>query len=359
MATSEETSRAMFVDIVRRCHSMVTDNFRTSRTLESSANTAHSMHPNGDPRDMSQGDCGLPSLVSTERTTLPQLPEGGLRDTVSKLDGKPGRTKFQKITGLEEHEPGESSKRRRKFRADERAKIGLVRRVGACMRCRILKMACEGRNTCDSCLRKSQSPQGIDRLPCLRTHLKDFLPYLFAGATTGVLSTRPGDTAFQQELSPSGQRFLYKVHLQPSDHLLDLASQGFDSQNSVIELENMRKILRILDTIYFHQRTATPLPELTSAILSMCIILLSTRAYLESFIRHQAAIPSSTIFSNPPKPEAAIMSMSTALEALFMVAATAMSDDECFDIIIRCAEDAFEFRNSKQSTSRLSILTRY
>ena len=240
---------------------------------------------------------------------------------------------------------GGRAKRKRSFSRNNLDKIAMVRSVGACIRCRISKEACDVGTPCSRCV-ESSKPQSIDRLPCIRTRLRDFLPRLFAGATTGAISTSRGKTAFQEQLLPFGQRFLYNVRQHPSGHLLELASDSFDSQDSVIKLENVREVLRMLDNMYFHERATASLYDLTEAIFSMCIIMLSTRAFIVSHIPNHEAI-SGTVAPNRPDLKAAIQSISIALKALFMVASAAMAEDDCYDRISSCAANAFGSRESK------------
>ena len=238
------------------------------------------------------------------------------------------------------------SKHKRKLEAhqnskpEELAKINKVRQMKACMRCRILDEMCSVNDPCEGCLKRFK-PHKLERLLCIRTPLPELLTQLFPPARTGkILTPGRGAKAFKEELLPFGHRFIHSVTRHSDDELLNLANQCFDKQRSVIQLEKVSEVLQNLNTIYYRHISAASTFDPTPALLSVCVLMIDTRAFLEPYTRQNEIMPF-MLSGSYIKPEVAIRSANSALEALFIVATLSMSDEECFSIILSCtAEDS-------------------
>lgn len=73
-------------------------------------------------------------------------------------------------------EKGNKPKVRGRFTADRRKEVQVVRKMGACMRCRMLKKPCSDESPCGTC--KSVESARLWKVPCIRNRLgEDFAMY--------------------------------------------------------------------------------------------------------------------------------------------------------------------------------------
>ncbi|KAG8626388.1 hypothetical protein KVT40_005333 [Elsinoe batatas] len=89
--------------------------------------------------------------------------------------------------------------RRNKFSTERRKEVGGIRKLGACLRCRMLKKPCSGETPCSTC-RVIGNPR-LWRTTCVRTRLADEFslyntPYFFARGTAAVGSLASGKPAY-------------------------------------------------------------------------------------------------------------------------------------------------------------------
>ncbi len=237
----------------------------------------------------------------------------------------------EKSTSTEELE-GPKTKRA-KFRDDRRVEVGVVRQIGACWRCRLLKEPCGTSSPCDTCQKAAcaihAKPLKFDRLPCERCRLYDLLPRLFNGTTTGFI---PIPFSFQDELSSTGQLLLENLRRRHRREgtLIDFALGCFQYYITVIDIPKVGKLLDKLDGIYLHSSRAKPSrSEFSSAILSVCIIMVITGAFHKCYPR---SAPGLSLSQNRFFLRKAI----STVEALFALGSTTLGEDECFNDITSC-----------------------
>ena len=246
--------------------------------------------------------------------------------------------------------------KRAKITADRRAEVSTAQMFATCLRCRLMKLNCSPTKPCNECQRvvltsdNTKVPK-IGLLPCIQGHLKSLLPNLFGGNITGVFSTSPGYSAFQQKLSLRGQSFLRSRHSCPADDLWNLAVLCFDSQSLNINLDKVHELLDKLDDLYIRHRLNASLELLSSAVLSICKLMVIRRAFVETYVRQDMFIGSQR--------DMFIQSGLLTIGSLFVVAATAMSDDECFNVISQHKALASETDKGMRSFFASTLLSRY
>lgn len=274
--------------------------------------------------DDSQAISRDPSLLRDQSIHSSVVNDSTERHTMENLDpSRSGQTP-----------PAVSNKHKRaKLDVGRRAEVSMVRSLGACVRCRLLKKTCSSSRPCDSCLKTGESGR-FGQIKCIASQLRGYLPYLFAGSTTGTLSVHEGLAAFQTELSSRGQQLLRSLHHNPDDAVLRLASQCFDGQSSTINLERASNLLDNVDSSCIRHRSIASPEYLRSAILGVCYIMVITRAFLESHVRQDVSIV------DPKNLDLAIQPATDALMSLFAVATVVMSANECFDVIYRHTAEA-------------------
>jgi len=246
--------------------------------------------------------------------------------------------------------------KRAKMHADRRAEVSIVRMSGACLRCRLMKLNCPPTRPCNECQRvaltsdDTKAPK-FGLLPCIQGQLKSLLPNLFGGNITGVFSTSPGYTAFQQKLSLHGQLFLRSLRSYPADDIWNLTLLCFDSQSLNINLDKVHELLDKLDDLYIRHQLNASLEHFNSAFLSICSLMVIRRAFVETYVRQVMFMGSQRDMS--------IHSGLLTIGSLFVVAATAMSDDECFNVISQHTALASGTDKGMEASLPSILLSRY
>ncbi|RYP41791.1 hypothetical protein DL767_000807 [Monosporascus sp. MG133] len=91
---------------------------------------------------------------------------------------------------------------RARFDSDRRKEVQEVRRIGACIRCRILRKTCSKGTPCDTC-KKVLSPR-VWRTGCVRTRLSEYIDIYSAGVQIVMSQRRVNGYRTSHHLSNSG-----------------------------------------------------------------------------------------------------------------------------------------------------------
>lgn len=126
-----------------------------------------------------------PATVTDHAHQLGPNLKGGYRmDTTTSLDGSRQRHS------------------RAKFDKDRRIEVQEVRRIGACIRCRILRKVCSKGTPCDTC-KKVLSPR-VWRTGCVRTKLSEFIDLYSAGVQVVMAQKRINEYKTSYHLENTG-----------------------------------------------------------------------------------------------------------------------------------------------------------
>ena len=146
-----------------------------------------------------------------------------------------------------------------------------------------------------------------------------------AGAMAGTISTQWGSSAFQDVLSPSAHRFFSQIHdIRDRTETFDLAMQLLEALDSSIDLGKMRELLDKLEINLMKPHNTS-----TFDVLSICIVSLISRAFLETYSRPPKNIAVSKISAGTVTAIA-----KTALEALFSLITTSSGEEETSRMMI-------------------------
>lgn len=224
-------------------------------------------------------------------------------------------------------QPEEQPKpKRAKMDVDRRAEVSMVRSLGACLRCKLMKTPCSSSRPCTECQKN-----GLFRfrhLPCISGNLKNLLPALF-GPATGSLSISKEYAAFEKKLSPYGYGIMHNLPYTLDNEVLSLTLPCLNPQSLAIDTAMVSDLLDKLDDVFIRHRSSASLRDLRSGVLSICYIMIISRAFVESRAPHERTQQSQA--------EGPIQSEVSAVDCLLTVAATAMSEDDLFDIVRQCS----------------------
>ncbi|GAP91921.1 putative zn 2cys6 transcription factor protein [Rosellinia necatrix] len=198
----------------------------------SSARTAESSTPWGGMTYMAE-DIHGPAIVTDHAHQLGPNLKGGYRmDTTT----SPGGSRQKHC--------------RAKFDKDRRIEVQEVRRIGACIRCRILRKVCSKGTPCDTC-KKVLSPR-VWRTGCVRTKLSEFIDLYSAGVQVVMAQKRINGykTTYQLEntgvvveashFPESGHTVTFQV-FQGHPHESDGNDMNLESHGPVILLDNNKE----------------------------------------------------------------------------------------------------------------------
>ncbi|KAI0454769.1 hypothetical protein F5B21DRAFT_226132 [Xylaria acuta] len=139
---------------------------------------------------------------------------------------------------------------RAKFDKDRRIEVQEVRRIGACIRCRILRKVCSKGTPCDTC-KKVLSPR-VWRTGCVRTKLSEFIDLYSAGVQVVMAQKRINGYKTSHHLENAGA-VVEASHFPESGHTVTFqVFQGYpkevdentmklDSHTPVLLLDNNKE----------------------------------------------------------------------------------------------------------------------
>jgi hypothetical protein len=137
------------------------------------------------------------------------------------------KTKIDAHANLSESSHGSAGPKpakRRKFAPDRRKEVGNMRKLGACIRCKILRKTCSEGDPCVTCLAIS-SPRAWKELPCLRAKVVD----LYQGYTLGLfqaVSFRDVNVAIPKNRLSPGAGQIVVSYPQDAQGFVLYASEG-------------------------------------------------------------------------------------------------------------------------------------
>lgn len=151
---------------------------------------------------------------------------------------------------------------RARFDTDRRKEVQEVRRIGACIRCRILRKTCSKGTPCDTC-KKVLSPR-VWRTGCVRTRLSEYIDIYSAGVQIVMSQRRVNGYKISHRLSNNG------VHVEVSHfpdtghkatfqvlrgHQINLEQDGVENvaPGPVILLDNDKEDVPAKVEIYMRQ----------------------------------------------------------------------------------------------------------
>ncbi|GAW16475.1 hypothetical protein ANO14919_059040 [Xylariales sp. No.14919] len=201
-------------------------------TPPSPANAAESSTPWGGMTYMAEDIHGPATVTDHAHQLGPNLKGGYRMDTITSPDGS--RQKHS----------------RAKFDKERRIEVQEVRRIGACIRCRILRKVCSKGTPCDTC-KKVLSPR-VWRTGCVRTKLSEFIDLYSAGVQVVMAQKRINGYKTSYHLENTGV-VVEASHFPESGHTVtfqvfqgyhkevDESTMKLDSHSPVVLLDNDRE----------------------------------------------------------------------------------------------------------------------